>query len=238
MRFCFALASLALTWQYFGPTAAISLQTFAPCEDLSPHCPALCASCETADTWPNLDKSFEFFAPEATGHRPPQKPNATNGKQQADRQKRFAVEGHGPSATQESKSWLQVPSERPDWLPTWIPWWYKPRPRPGQHGSGGTGGPIVGGGPQGGPGGPSGHGDHGPPPYPPHGGPGGNVHIPELPSKDCSDLVNGGRQLIEAFCPRSCGRCGRSSSPLVAAKNFVGAQCTVAKDPPVAFALQ
>jgi hypothetical protein len=50
-------------------------------------------------------------------------------------------------------------------------------------------------------------------------------------------LVYGSRQLIEAFCPKSCGRCGKSSNPLTAAKVYINAQCTVAKEPSVGYAM-
>jgi hypothetical protein len=110
-------------------------------------------------------------------------------------------------------------------LPSWVPWAY--RPRPGTHGRPSTDGPSQGGVPQW-------------PPHqggqPSHGGPAGKPS--ELPSKECGDLVNGGRQLIEAFCPKSCGRCGKSSSPVVAAKVYVNAQCAVAKEPTIGLAAQ
>jgi len=219
MHFCFALAALAATWQTFGPAAAITLQTFAPCEDLSPHCPSLCATCSDAEKWPQgSHESFEL-GDSSEEDRPPSK-NST-------RPKRFAKE-HG-------RQWIQIPADKPNWLPDWVPWWYKPRP-PKEHGGGQ--------GQQGGPttskphGGQSGGGQSGGKPHGGQSGGGQSGGKPDRPNKECNDLFNGGRQLIEAFCPRSCGRCGKSTNPLTAAKLYVSYQCTVAKEPAVGLAAQ
>jgi hypothetical protein len=237
MRFWLSLA--ALTAAILSPAAGVSLQQFAPCEDLSPHCAALCASCEAAVSWtPESHGSFEIFAPE-----PVEKPNKPNASLLgSNRQKRFAVQQQQASSSSSSfnrppqpqfpqqqqegpdgRGWFQVPSDRPGWLPAWIPWWYRPTSasRPGGN-DGSQWIPPQ----QGGSGG-----------QPPVGPPGGG-HLPPPPSKECSDLVNGGRQLIEAFCPKSCGRCGRSSSPMAAAKVYVNAQCAVVKEPAIGLAMQ
>jgi len=199
MHLSFAFVALAA---WLGSTAAVTLQTFAPCEDLSPHCPVLCASCIEAEKWPQsshesyeIDVSSEEEEDE-TQHKPkPQRHNSTSKPIGLTRPKRLA------------NGWVSIPDEKPKWLPTWVPWWYKPRPS---------------------------HGGVHPAP-PPHGGnhegnrPDNSHEKPQPQDDKCGALMNGGRQLVEAFCPRSCGRCGKSSSPLAAAKVYIGAQCTVAK---------
>jgi len=207
MHISFALVVLASC--LVSLTTAVTLQTFAPCEDLSPHCPVLCASCIEAETWPAAShESYEIdYSSEEDDekHKPKQplafKKNKT-AKQNIDSKRSKRLAG----------GWINLPDEKPHFLPSWVPWWYKPKPRP-SHGGGVR-----------------------PPPIPPHEDNHGNNQpdsheIPYQNPKDdkCNTLMNGGRQLVEAFCPRSCGRCGKSSNPLAAAKVYIGAQCTVAK---------
>jgi len=213
MHLSFALVALAA---WLGSTGAVTLQTFAPCEDLSPHCPVLCASCVDARKWPDAShESYEIdsSSEEEDSHKPKPQKNNTSKPSLPGRPKRHNLAS--------SRGWVSVP-DKPKWMPTWVPWWYKPRP---SHG-----------------------GSHGGPPPPHAGGDRPDSHEkpekPEPQEDKCGELMNGGRQLVEAFCPRSCGRCGKSSSPLAAAKVYIGAQCTVAKyvvddkEAPVGLAVQ
>jgi len=221
-----ALVAFIAIWQNFAPTDAVTLQTFAPCEDLSPHCPVLCASCIEAEKWPEAShESYEIDVSseeeEPARHAGIPKKNLTGKPQPPRRPKRHAMHAN--------RGWVSLPDEKPKWLPTWVPWWYKPRP----HGGGPQVPPPQGNGNfgqhDGHDGHPEGHVDR------PHSG----EHQEQQPDK-CGDLMNGGRQLVEAFCPRSCGRCGKSSSPLAAAQVYIDAQCTVAKhvEAPVGYAAQ
>jgi len=205
MRLSFALVAFAAC---IGLTAAVTLQTFAPCEDLSPHCPVLCASCVEAEKWPAAShESYEIdysSEEEEEGKHKPKPPAPKNNKT-------AKAKHNGLTRSKRlAGGWINLPDEKPHFLPSWVPWWYKPKPRP----SGGVRPQL-----------PPPHEDN-------HGGnqPDSHEKPHQNPQDDkCSSLMNGGRQLVEAFCPRSCGRCGKSSNPLAAAKVYIGAQCTVAK---------